>query len=58
MRCLTVEFQSVVEHAEYTVNNADIVSCVLKDRTLLDVGLEHIHVFFRGNAEFLISFEP
>ena len=41
---LTIELQSVVEHTEYAINNAYIVSCIFKDRTLLDVRFKHIHI--------------
>ena len=54
---LTVELKTVVEHSEHAVDNADIVSGVLEDRTLLDVGLEHIHVLLRGNTILPVALE-
>ena len=54
---LTVELQAVVEHSEHAVDNADIVSGVLEDRTLLDVGLEHIHVLLRRDTILPVALE-
>ena len=54
---LSVELQPVVEHTQYTVNNAYIVSCIFKDRTLLDVSFKHIHISVGWQAVLLVALE-
>ena len=55
---LSIEFQAVIKHTEYTVNDTDIISRILKDWALLDMCLKVILIIFRRETILLISFEP
>ena len=57
MNRLTIKTHPVIEHSQHTVHHSDIVSVILKDRSLLYVGFKHIHVFFGRETIFFITLE-
>ena len=52
---LSVEFDAIIEHAQYTGDYADIVSCIFKDRSLFDMKLKHRRIVVRVQPVFGVS---
>ena len=44
---LSVELNAVVEHSQHTVHHADVIACILQNRSLLDMRLEHVFISVR-----------